>query len=290
MLSYRHAFHAGGAADVLKHSVLAFVLDDLARGDEPIYVLDTHAGAGLYDLTSAMALKTAEAASGIVRLRSAPRPWPHLLRPFGKLLDDRRPYPGSAMIAAMTARPMDRVDLVELHPTDHRLLRRHLGHFANVRTMRDDGLAVLRRAVAPSPYRPVVVIDPSYEIKSDYEVVAQALIAALHRLPQGVFLLWYPVIERERTETMISALRVGAPRPALRIELATCDDGSRRGMTASGLVVFNPPASLSRVAHSGLGWLATVLDATGPSGVGQLLNRRPGFSRNREPRLADTGS
>lgn len=263
MLSYRHAFHAGGPADVLKHAVLAFVLARAAREPAPLAVLDTHAGAGLYDLTSAAARRTNEAGLGIGRLVEAPDPWPALMRPFRPFLGRLPIYPGSARIAAELLRPGDRLDLVELHPTDHRALLGEFQGHSQVDVIRDDGWKALRAWRPPRDARAIALIDPSYEIKSDYEIAPAALAAAWRRRRHGLFVLWYPVVDRRRTEAMIeAAVRSGMSR-VLRVELGMDEDGAVRGMAASGLLVVNPPRGLTAALERGLPWLAACLRTRG---------------------------
>ena len=275
MLSYRHAFHAGSFADVLKHAVLVHALRHAVAKPKPIYFLDTHAGAGSYDLTSAMAHKTGEFRTGIARVLAAAGPEPELLRPYLELVRTANPpgelrcYPGSPALARAILRPMDRMELVELHGTDHGLLEAWAGGAALVR--RSDGLAALVDRLPPPERRGVTLIDPSYEIKSDYEAVVAALARAHRRFATGVFLLWYPVIERDRTEALMTALTAtGIPRQ-LRLELSSRPDGPGRGMTGSGLIVVNPPWTLADAAGKGLPWLAAALGANTPPRVDWLI-------------------
>ncbi len=274
MLSYRHEYHAGSPADVLKHATFAFTLDYATRKTAPLYVLDTHAGAGAYDLSSPRALKTGEARAGIARLRDTPRPWPELLSPYLDLLatvPSPTFYPGSPLIAKALLRAGDRLDLVELHTTDHAALEEEFRDVRGARVTRDDGLALLIARVPPAERRAVVLVDPSYEVKSDYEAVVDALAAAHHRFPTGTYLLWYPVIERPRTNALLAALAGSGVRNQYRIELCTAPDGAHRGLTGSGLVAVNPPWTLPAAAEAALPWLAERLGASGPLGAGWLV-------------------
>ena len=264
MLSYRHAFHAGSFADVLKHAVLVHVLRHAVLKPKPVYYLDTHAGAGSYDLTSAMAAKTGEWRAGIAPVMAATDP-PELPRSLLELVaaanpqGELRAYPGSPALARAVLRPQDRIELVELHGTDHGLLEAWSGGGALVR--RVDGLAALVHRLPPPERRGVVLIDPSYEIKTDYEDVVAALARAHRRFATGAFLLWYPVIDRARTEALLADLRAtGIPRQ-LRLEICARPDAAGRGMTGAGMLVVNPPWTLADAAMLGLPWLARVLDA-----------------------------
>jgi 23S rRNA (adenine2030-N6)-methyltransferase len=264
MLSYRHAYHAGSPADVLKHAVLAFILRFATMRRGPLYVLDTHAGAGAYDLDAAPARKTGEAETGILRLWQTPPPWPDLLEPFASRLEAADSYPGSPLIAGWFLRPRDRLDLIELHPTDHAALAERFAGVPGVRVSREDGLAAMARRLPPPERRAVVLIDPSYEIKTEYADVVTALAAAQARFMAGTFLLWYPVIDRRRTTTLLDSLIATGIRGQYRLELGLRPDSEERGMTGSGLVVVNPPYTLPAAAGKGLPWLAEKLDATGP--------------------------
>ena len=266
MLSYRHAFHAGSFADVLKHAVLAHALRHAVQKPKPIYFLDTHAGAGVYDLSSAMACKIAEFRDGIARVLAA-GPAPELLRGYldvvraGNRPGELRHYPGSPALAAAILRPEDRIELVELHGTDHGALAGWAG--GRVSVLREDGLAVLARRMPPSERRAVVLVDPSYELKTDYLAVVSALAMAHRRFATGTFLLWYPVIERARIDEMLRALVATGIARQYRLELCPRPDTPGRGMTGCGVIAINPPWTLPAAADAAMPWLAGVLGATG---------------------------
>ena len=266
MLSYRHAFHAGGPADVLKHAVYAFVLRYMTAKARPFYVLDTHAGAAWYDLRSDAARKTGEAERGLLRLWGAAPPWPELLAPYRDVLEEAEKegvYPGSPLIARHFLRSKDRLELVELHPTDHAALASAMDGMARVRVVREDGLALLVSRMPPPERRAVVLVDPSYEVKTDYELVVAALARAHRRFANGMYLLWYPVIERERATALLEAMRASGIRAQYRVELGLAPDAPGRGMTGSGLVIVNPPWTLPAAVAEGLPWLAGQLGAEG---------------------------
>jgi 23S rRNA (adenine2030-N6)-methyltransferase len=279
MLSYRHAFHAGGFADVLKHAVLVHVLRHAVRKAKPLYFLDTHAGAGSYDLGSAMAQKTGEYRSGIARLFAAKSPAPELVAAYLELVEAANPsgvlrhYPGSPALARAVLRNQDRLDLVELHGTDHGTLSGWAETRIQVR--REDGLAALVNRLPPSERRGVILIDPSYELKSDYQAVPRALARAYRRFPTGTFLLWYPVIERARAEELLATLRASGIKRQFGLELGVRPDASGRGMTAAGLVVVNPPWTLPEAAAAALPWIAGALQAEGATASGWLAPPAP---------------
>ncbi len=275
MLSYRHGFHAGNAADVLKHSVLSFVLDYLVKKPKPLYLLDTHAGAGAYDLTDAMAHKTGEHAQGIGRFDGLTADGPALCAAYLKALTSLRKtaaaYPGSPAFLQHFQREGDRLDLAELHPTDHLALSGRFNGKERVTVHREDGLALMIARLPPPERRGLVLIDPSYEVKSDYEQVVARLAGAHKRFATGVYLLWYPVIDRDRTEVFLARLAETGMRRQLRIELCQEADRPGRGMTGSGLIAVNPPWTLEAAARDGLVWLSKTLDAGGPSRVEWLV-------------------
>ncbi len=275
MLSYRHAFHAGNPADVLKHSVLVSVLDYLLQKPKPLYLLDTHAGAGLYDLISDQAAKTGEAKLGIERVLAATGPRPALIAGYEKIvrasLEELGRYPGTPALLVHFQRAEDRVDLHELHPTDFPLLEARFGARPRVRVCREDGFQALLAKLPPTERRGLVIIDPSYEIKSDYDTVVERLAQAHRRFATGVYILWYPVIDRARVDRLMAALEATAIPRQLRIEFCLSADQSGYGMTGSGLVVINPPFVLEDTVREALPWLAQVMGADGPQTVSWLV-------------------
>ncbi|MPY71144.1 MAG: 23S rRNA (adenine(2030)-N(6))-methyltransferase RlmJ [Alphaproteobacteria bacterium] len=270
MLSYRHAFHAGHAADVLKHAVYVFILRYMQQKDGGMLLLDTHAGAGEYDLAAPEAQKTGEFHDGVERLLAASAEPPALIADYLALLRGQadytalRRYPGSPALAAALMRPQDRAVLCELHPTDHAHLARWARGRRRVSVRREDGLSALPTLLPPPERRALTVIDPSYEVKSDYGAVVDAVEAAWRRFPAGVFLLWYPVVDRARIDGMEVSFRAGPVRKLFRLELGIAPDAPGRGMTASGLFVVNPPFTLPDAAAAALPWLTEALGARGP--------------------------
>src|SRR5690606_37456426 len=211
VLSYRHAFHAGNHADVLKHVTLVLLLDYLTAKPKPLWYVDTHAGAGVYDLERGFATQLAEHARGIGRLWDAPPPTPALerylarvrsLNPDGRL----RRYPGSPWLAQQLLRADDRLWLFELHSADHAALAEAIRD-RRVRVAREDGLRGLRGLLPPEPRRALVLIDPSYEVKREYRQVCNTLRDALRRFRSGTYAVWYPLIEHAEARELPAALR-----------------------------------------------------------------------------------
>lgn len=269
MLSYRHSFHAGNHADVLKHIVLTLILDSLKQKEKGFFYLDTHSGVGRYSLFSAEAEKTGEYIEGIARL------WerddlPEEIKPYiaelkkinkGKL----RFYTGSPLLAVQQLRPQDRALLTELHPNDFPLLRNEFANIPNVHTKRENGFQQLKSALPPKEKRGLILIDPSYELKEDYELVVKAIIEGYKRFATGIYAIWYPVVLRQHTKRIIKGLEASGIRKILQIELAVRPDSDQRGMTASGMIVINPPWQLEQQMKKILPYLTNVLV---PEGTG----------------------
>jgi 23S rRNA (adenine2030-N6)-methyltransferase len=235
MLSYKHAYHAGNTADLHKHVVLAELLARLTVKPRPVSYLETHAGRGLYFLDAPEALKTGEAAAGIAR--AAPDP----TSPFGRALAATRSrhgaaaYPGSPLIARTLLRPDDRLALMELHPAEHAALRAALAG-PGVAIHRRDGFEGVLALAPPTPRRGLVLVDPSYEVKSDYAAAAAFARRLIARWPQAVLMIWYPLLPAGRH----AALRDGlAPLSPLIDEVAF--SGATTGMTGSGIALVNVP-------------------------------------------------
>lgn len=254
MLSYRHAFHAGNFADVLKHLVLVNTLQYATRKDAPLFYADTHAGAGLYRLDGDAARKTGEAAEGIGKLdfpsllaqagaegRAALQEYHRAIAPFLALAK----YPGSPLLAAALLRRQDHLRLFELHSTDFRVLVEHTERDRRIHCEQEDGFRCLPALLPPAQKRAVVLIDPSYEVKDDYARSVRALVTIYERMPSAQVLLWYPVVQRAQVEWMVATLLKSPPRDLWQVELGIAPDTDAHGMTASGLLLLNPPWTLA---------------------------------------------
>ena len=262
MLSYRHSFHAGNFADVLKHVVLVEIIQYLKRKDSAFDCIDTHAGAGYYDLQSSHAAKLAEYRDGIARLNSAD--WPELsayLETVAKFNPDGQldVYPGSPAIAQRLLRDQDRARLFELHPADHAALVQNMAVDRRFKVYCEDGHAGLLRLLPPRSRRAVVLLDPSYEVKSEYQQLVQTLTQAWRKFPTGVYAIWYPVIDRQRTEQFIQSIASSGIADIQRFELGVRADSAGHGLTAAGMLVINPPWGLQQKLSALLPRLATLL-------------------------------
>ena len=247
MLSYRHSFHAGNFADVIKHIVLVEILQHLCRKDSPFDYIDTHAGAGLFDLGSEHAGKLQEFRDGIAKLM--PPEWPELAAYFAVLNSYNSPgklqhYPGSPMIARHFLRARDREWLFELHPADFAILQGNVAGDRRVKVAREDGFQGLSGLLPPLSRRALVLIDPAYEVKDDFLQVVKTCTRAWKKFATGIYVVWYPVVERERIDELASRFVNSGMRNIQRFELGLTADTAARGLTAAGLIVINPPWTL----------------------------------------------
>lgn len=270
MLSYRHAYHAGNHADVLKHLILLQIAQYLGEKPAPFWIIDTHAGAGRYALDSAHASKLAEWRDGVGRLWDASGLPPaaadyldfvRMLNPDGQL----KHYPGSPWLARQLLRESDRLRLYELHSSDGKLLQECFrGAGRQVSITEGDGFAGLKALLPPPPRRALVLIDPSYETRDDYLNVTKGLQEALKRFPTGTYALWYPMLIKPESRQLPDRLkRLGAANwlnATLEVKAAPRDGF---GMYGSGMFIINPPWTLEKTLHETLPPLAALL-AQGP--------------------------
>ncbi|HEK1719213.1 TPA: 23S rRNA (adenine(2030)-N(6))-methyltransferase RlmJ [Proteus mirabilis] len=273
MLSYRHSFHAGNHADVLKHIVQTLIIESLKEKEKPFLYLDTHAGAGRYQLTNAHATRTGEYLEGIARLWQQEEV-PELILPYLEAVsslntsDELRYYPGSPLLAAKLLREQDLLMLTELHPTDFPLLRTEFSRDKRVRVCREDGFGQLKSKLPPASRRGFALIDPPYELKQDYSAVVKGIVEGYKRFATGTYAIWYPVVHRQQIKRMLKELEATGIRKILQIELAVKPDSDQLGMTASGMIVINPPWKLASQMTSILPWLHKTLV---PEGTGHTL-------------------
>ena len=282
MFSYRHAFHAGNHADVLKHTVLIATLQHLLQKDAALTVLDTHAGAGLYRLDGDYATTSAESADGILRL-VAPATPPALTPALQDYVDmvrafnqgaATRVYPGSPFIAQRLLRDQDKLKLFELHPTDARALAGNVAQLEagrQVAVLAEDGFEGVKKFLPPPARRALVLCDPSYEIKSDYGRVLDLVQDSLKRFATGVYAVWYPIIPRPEAHDLPRRLKTmanKAGKPWLHATLtvkssklaAPASENQRRpGLPASGMFLINPPFTLQAALREALPQMAELL-------------------------------
>lgn len=281
MLSYRHAFHAGNHADVLKHLVLIQLTAYLGQKEKPYWVIDTHAGAGAYSLDAGYATKLAEYKDGIGRLwlrNDLPGPLADYVTLVRRANPDRRLqiYPGSPQFSLWTMREQDRLRLFELHSKDARLLGEAFATVGKqVLVSPTDGFAGLKALLPPPSRRALVLIDPSYEDKQDYERVFHSLKEALTRFPGGTYALWYPQLTRLDAHELPQRLKRLPAKNWLNVALRVSEpakDGF--GMHGSGMFVLNPPWTLHETLSGVMPYLATVLGKD--AGAGYTLEQSEG--------------
>ncbi len=292
MFSYRHAFHAGSHADVLKHAMLIAMVRHLTQKPAALTVVDTHAGAGLYRLDGDYAGTSGEAADGVVKLFSAlapASPAKAAIKEVAPLLQDYletiagfnpggqlKIYPGSPFIvqALLRQEARDKLKLFELHPSDSKALASNIAQLEagrQVAVARLDGFEGLKAFLPPPSRRALVLIDPSYEIKSDYQKVSACIQDSLKRFATGTYAIWYPVIARPEAHDLprrLKTLTTQAGKPWLHATLAIGqapernvlgEPDQRQGLTASGMFIINPPHTLKPVLAAALPQLVTVL-------------------------------
>lgn len=269
MLSYRHGFHAGNFADVLKHTVLVHILEYMTQKDKPLRIIDTHAGAGVYKLNGPQAQKNREFDNGIGHLWSTaqtPAAIARLLELVRTVNDGKQLqlYPGSPLIAQTLMRPIDRLFLHELHPADFQFLRDCMRDDKRIKVEHEDGFAGLQALLPPPERRALVLLDPSYEVKSDYQHLVKQLLQAHKRFATGTYAIWYPVVLRQRIDEMELALKKSGIKNIQLMEFGLRADNPEYGMTSSGMIVINPPWTLWGAMEETLPWLADNLgDETG---------------------------
>lgn len=258
MLSYRHAFHAGNFADVLKHTVLTLVLDYMTRKEKGFHYIDSHSGAGMYQLADEYSQKTGEYKAGIAKLIRE-QDIPEALQPYIDLINELNPdsatneltlYPGSPAIAKRFMRRQDSTHLFELHPTDIEHLNDFCYRWKKVFVKQSDGYQGVLGLLPPPSRRGVVLIDPPYELKEDYQKAVKTIIKAYNKFATGTYILWYPVVNRELVESMKKAFTYkndnNSVKNLLQVEFCLSDDTNEYGMTGTGLFIVNPPWQLAQ--------------------------------------------
>jgi 23S rRNA (adenine2030-N6)-methyltransferase len=268
MLSYRHAYHAGNFADVLKHLVVCRILGYLTQKPAPLRYIDTHAGAGAYRLDTPEALLNAEFRQGIALLRERVD-LPAGLAAYRDLVAEfngdgvLRRYPGSPWFAQRLLRAQDRLELCELHPRDFPALRRLFRDDRRAACHFEDGFARSLALVPPQERRALVLIDPSYELKQDYTRVVDHVRALHRRFATGVYAVWYPLVESRRVNALEKAFISSGMRRIHLYEVCRSAHHGGRGMTGAGMIVVNPPWMLREEVRAALDLFAPLVSDTG---------------------------
>ncbi|MGO4173363.1 23S rRNA (adenine(2030)-N(6))-methyltransferase RlmJ [Bosea sp. TAF32] len=255
-MNYRHGFHAGNFADVLKHVVLTRVLLHLAAKPTPYRIIDTHAGSGRYDLGSEEALRTHEWKDGVARLDQSPLApaAEELLAPYRAAIAGIRAlygagaYPGSPWFCRNLMRPEDRLIAAELHPPTYQKLVEAIGRDRRCKALAIDGWTALRANVPPKERRGLVLIDPPFEQKDEFATLAAQFIAAHRKWPTGIYALWYPIKDLRAVERMVEEIVESGITRILRLEIAVDRPEAAGGLGATGLLIVNPPWLLAKEA------------------------------------------
>jgi 23S rRNA (adenine2030-N6)-methyltransferase len=268
LLSYRHAFHAGNFADVLKHSVLTLVLEYIVRKDKGFTYIDSHSGAGMYSLNDEYAQKTGEYQNGIAKILAAinDENFPEALMPYVELLQklntensELEIYPGSPGIAKQFMRRQDSAHLFELHPTDIQHLTEFCARWNKSHVKQSDGYQGILGLIPPPSRRGVVLIDPPYELKEDYTKAVKTIVKAYKKFTSGTYILWYPVVTRERINAMEKDFARSEVKNLLQVEFCLQADSEEYGMTGTGLFIVNAPWQLESQLSEILPYLQTKL-------------------------------
>lgn len=270
MLSYQHGYHAGNFADVFKHVVQTRLIDYLTRKDKPLLYLDTHAGKGRYDLQDKQALKTSEAKHGVELIWKArpelPQVFEHYIHCLEQLneINTLRYYPGSPNIAANMLRAQDRLFLCERHPSEFLSLKQMPAHASRIFLNEGDGIHALQSQLPPIERRGLIMIDPSYEIKTEYRQIPNALKSAYKRFSTGTFCLWYPIVDNKLHEQILRELKLINAPDTLCAEFYLSNT-IQPGMRGCGLWIINPPYTLKDEMDVILKTLCTLFNPNGAS-------------------------
>ncbi len=268
MLSYRHSYHAGNFADVLKHCIWVHSLSYMTKKEKPLRVIDTHAGAGIFNLPELTDNKPAEYAEGIAKLWNN-KNLPKSLQAYLSCIENFNAdgalsvYPGSPALTQQLLRKQDSAYFYELHSTDFPSLQKNMRKNRSINVRNEDGFAGLKALLPPIEKRALVLIDPSYEIKSDYEKVIDNVCENYKRFSQGTYVLWYPVVDRSRINTIEKKLIASGIRNIQLFELGLENDHPEYGMTSSGVIVINPVWTLWQAMSETLPYLAKLLGRNG---------------------------
>ena len=274
MLSYRHAFHAGNYADVVKHLTISLILESLSKKDNAFCYLDSHAGTAIYNLDSEFARKTGEFKEGIELLwKLQEKELPTAIKPYMDAIravnqgEKLNSYLGSPAIAQYFARPQDSLSLMELHPKDYQLLRTQYKKQRRINVYNRDGFEVLKALIPPPQKRGLVLIDPAYELKSDYTKVVETVKIIHKRWATGIYALWYPILkQRSFQDTLYRKMQKSGIKNILQIELTRYSSNTPRGMYGTGMLVINPPYQLEQTLKELLPWLWQLLSPKAEGG------------------------
>jgi len=283
MLAYRHAFHAGNHADVLKHAIALYCLDYLQQKPVGLTVVDTHAGAGRYSVDAKLVRDKAEYQTGVGRLwPMKDANMPGLIRDYMAQIrlvnDEQLQYlPGSALMLAQQLRPIDSLRACEIHPTDHPILQETLAPFGRkVKALKSDGFVQLKAALPPISRRALVLMDPSFEIKTDYDKAITALRDAVARFASGCYVIWLPMLQRFEVDRFVRQVMNMPVANKLHVAFRVRDplkDGL--GLMGSHVIVLNPPYGLEQACREAMPWLVKQLGQDASASFELLKEAKP---------------
>ncbi|HXS06054.1 MAG TPA: 23S rRNA (adenine(2030)-N(6))-methyltransferase RlmJ [Rhizomicrobium sp.] len=258
-MNYRHGYHAGNFADVVKHLAEIAVLAHLAKKDAPFAVIDSHAGRGLYDLRAEQARKTGEAEAGIGRLQGLSGP--SLLESYLALVAESGwgSYPGSPLIAAKMLRPQDRLAAIEKHPEEAAALKQVLAPWRKARVEEGDGYARLLALLPPAERRGLVLIDPPFEAPDEFQTAARTVREAYRKFATGIYLIWYPIKSDAAGNAFVGEVLASGAAKVLRIEIAIAAPDDKLGR--AGVLLLNPPYQFEQEMRAALDVVAPKLEA-----------------------------
>lgn len=280
MLSYRHEFHAGNHADILKHTVLCLLLRAMCSKDKPFSLLDTHSGGGIYSMRSGFAAKNEEYKTGLSKIinnRDLQRAVPEYFACLNKLRDqDESLMPGSPYIEASLARDCDKLTFIDLHPAEYENLKKFFYRDDRVNVQNRNGLEAVSALLPPTPRRGLCFIDPPYEEKNEYYETAKAVKKGLQRWATGVFAVWYPVLGRmsDHSKELTQELR-RLNFPLLQAELCVEKQSEERGMCGSGMLIVNYPFRLDKELTELVDILYKTLCSDEGSAKVRIINPQP---------------
>ena len=259
-MNYRHGYHAGNFADVVKHVALVAILSHLKKKDTAFAVVDSHAGRGMYDLAGVEASRTGEAQSGIARLLDLTGALPPALSTYLALAKEggENTYPGSPVIAAKLLRPQDRLTAIEKHPEEFAALKSALEPFRNTTAENADGYPRAVKLLPPPSRRGLVLIDPPFESPDEFSILAQAVREALRKFATGIYLIWYPVKSQAEADSFIGEVLAGGIAKALTIEVKVAAPEGK--LAKAGLLAINPPYGFEAEMRAMAGLLAPRLE------------------------------
>lgn len=272
-MNYRHAFHAGNFADVVKHLALTAILLHLRKKDKPFAVIDSHAGRGLYDLAASEAVRTGEAAGGIQKLAGIAAGEDALGTYLRLARDVAGQYPGSPLIAAKLLRPQDRLIAIEKHPEDFEALRRVLSPWHNAKAEKGDGYARVAALVPPIERRGLIMMDPPYEAGDEFQTAARGFARAYRKFATGIYLIWFPVKSDAAAAAFAGEILAAGAVKALRIDIALdaapapSHETMREPLNRAGLIIVNPPFAFDDEMHAALARIAPLLGRACPAQI-----------------------